>query len=85
MTEHLAEPFHNGESEPEALAGVALGVADLVELLKQVGPMVRVDTYAGIPDLDVDPVAARPGGQEYAAPLRLAHRVGEQVADHAPE
>ncbi len=43
------------------------------------------DAAAGIPHLDVQRIAPTPAAEQHAAAPRVAHRVGQEVLQHAPE
>ena len=85
MIENLSEPSNDRQAEPKSLAGIALGVADLIELLEQEGEMSIVDADAAVPNFDADLIGAVAGTDDHSTPITVADGVGNQVANHAPE
>ena len=78
----LRQALHDGQAQPQALAAVALGVAELVEFLEDLLLVRGRDAAAGVPHLQRQPAAAHAAGDQQAARARVAQRVGDEVAHH---
>lgn len=85
MIEETGQPVNQGQAEPQALAGIALRVRDLVELLEDEGLLLVRDAHAGVPDFDAQPAAGRAHPDQHAALPAVGNRIGDQIADHAVE
>ena len=78
----LHEALDDGEPQTPALAAITGGIIELVKFLEDtVDPLLR---YADprVPDLNAQVRAATPTAYQYLAALRIADRVGKEVADN---
>src|SRR6202042_3501916 len=75
---HLGEALGDGETQagPAVLAGVR-GV-DLAEALKEPAGVLRLETGAGVGNLQLQHAERPAGGDVDAALMRELHRIGEQ-------
>ena len=84
--EQLAQPAHDRQPQAQPLAAVALGVADLVELLEDVFMLARVDADSGVDDGQRDAaVAFAAHAQGHRSGGRELDRVADQVVDDAQQ
>src|SRR6185295_18447326 len=85
VAEQVGEAQHNGESQAEALASLARGIVELMELPEDRLKLQLGNTWAGVPDLDAELVAAAPAAKQDLALAGVFHRVRQQVADDLSE
>ena len=78
----LRQALHDGQAQPQALAAVALRVAELVELLEDLLLVLGRNAATGVPHLQRQPAAACAAGDQQASRARVAQRVGDEVAHH---
>src|SRR5690349_12645616 len=82
MVEQGREPLDDGEAETKSLAAISLDVADLIELLKDVGQAILGDADAGVPHLNPQRLAASPAADQDLAVIGIADGIGYQVLDN---
>jgi hypothetical protein len=68
MAEQGGEAAHDGQPQAQALAPVALAVADLIELLEDARLVGRGDADAGVGDDDLDLAAVPPAARRRRRP-----------------
>ena len=69
---------------PDALAAIALGIGDLVELLEDLRLLVLGNAAARVPDLRRSAIWPRsPAADQHAAAVGVGDGIGDDVAHHA--
>ena len=82
VAEQFAQALDDRQAHAEALAAVAFGVGNLIELGEDLGQLVLADADAGVPDLEADAAAPAPRRDQHAgARAAVAQAVLDQVAE----
>ena len=79
MLERACQSLRDGQSQTEALTTVALRIAELMELQKDIVLLELINAYAGVPHFKSYSIAALAAGHEDA---RLDAREIEQCIEH---
>ena len=85
MAQQVCHALHDGETETEAVAAVARGIIELMELFEDRLELFFGNAVAGIPHLDSQLVTAPPAAEQDFTLIGVFYRVREQVADHLLE
>ena len=83
MAEQLRQAAHDREPQSDALGPIALGIAELIELLKHMLLLVTRNAAAGIPHLDAQVAAPAPASDHDAAAVGIRDGIRDDVAHDA--
>src|SRR6185503_6826227 len=83
VAEQLREAAHDRESQANALGAIALGIAELIELLEHVFQLVLRNAATGVPHLDAQLPAYAAAADHDATVVRIGDRIGDDVAHDA--
>ena len=72
MPEQVRETANDCKSEPQPAHPIALGIADLVELLENPLTLGSIDAGPAVPYFNRDAIAAAPGTNDHPAALSVA-------------
>src|SRR5690606_16862705 len=82
MAEHARDLFRDGQAQPQTLVPGLGGRLNAFEFLEDLFQLVLGDPHAGIPDLYAQPVDMAATPQQNPAVLRVADRIGQEVAQN---
>ena len=83
MAKQPGRALHDGQSQPQALAAVAFGVAQLMEFPEDAFLLMQGYARAAVPDLHAQRVAVAAAADQHAAALGVMDGVVDQVAQDA--
>jgi hypothetical protein len=84
MVEHPGDAVDDRQAEPEAPAGIGLGL-EAMKFLEDIGEAPLRNTGAGIPDIDAQRRAAPAAADQNAPPHRVAQRIGKEILQDAAQ
>ena len=79
---HLHNLLGNGEPQPGAALGLAVGAVDLVELLEDARLVLLRNAGPGVGHTEGEMAVARGGGDVYLAGIRELNGIADQVEQH---
>src|ERR1700678_2451390 len=82
MVKENRQTSYDRETQAQTLASITLGIFDLIEFLKHPILLFWRDATAGVPNLYAER-AAVPAPDDNASLVRIANRVGNEVAEDA--
>ena len=85
MIQQLSQALDQGQPQSQPLAGIPLRIGRLKEFPEDECLLLRCDADAGVPYFDAHLVGRPTDANQDAAPLGVAHGIGDQIADHAEE
>ncbi len=85
MAQQPRDALADRKPQPKPLLAPRRSLVQALELLEDALPVFAGDARSGVPDLDPQHAAAAARGQQNAAGLRVAQRVGQQVLQHPPQ
>ena len=85
MAKQTGQPRDDGQAQPQSAIGRAAFGVEPVKLIEDALLLVGRDADPGIPHGDAQPGPRAPAAQQHGPAARVAHRVGDQVAEDALE